>query len=71
MQPTAARSPSLNFFNLATDSDNAADDFMTRNARVSGRAAPLVARSVNVRVTNAAEQDVDLHVVRQNIAPSE
>jgi hypothetical protein len=58
------------FSHAPTDRDDSANDLMTRDARV-GRAVPLIAGSVNVRMTDAAEQNVDLHVVRQNIATSE
>src|SRR5438270_9594218 len=58
----------LESFDLATDGHDAADDFMTRNTRVGRGASPFVTRSMNVRVTNAAKEDVHLDVVRQNVA---
>ena len=58
------------FFHVATDRDDGADDFVTRHAR-ERRPAPLIAHGVNVGVANAAEEDVDLHVVRQRIATGE
>ena len=50
---------------VATHRDDAADDLVTRDARVDRRhgAVPLVADLVQVRVADAAEEDLELHVV--------
>ena len=45
MQPTAASSPSLNFFTSRPDLDDAADDFVTGHAGV-GRVPPHSLRAV-------------------------
>ena len=65
MHPTAARSPGLNFFTAEPDLCHAADNLVTGHARIYGRhhAAPLVARLVKIGVADAAEQNLDLHVV--------
>ena len=66
MQPTAAMSPSLNFLTALPDFDHAADDFMTGDAGIDGRHRlfPLVANQVQIGVTDAAEKNFDLNVVR-------
>ena len=53
------------------DLGDAAHNLMARNAGVNGghRVLPLVANLVEIGVTNAAEQDFDLHVVFGGIAP--
>ena len=53
-----------------TDLGYASDDLVAGNARINGlhEAAPLVARVVEVRMANAAEQNLDLHVVFRWIA---
>ena len=58
------------FFHIAADRDNATNNFVTRHARKRGP-TPFVARRVNIGVANAAEKDVDLHIVRQGIATCE
>ena len=61
MQPTPARSPTLNFVTCAADLDDAADDLVAGNHR-EDRAAPLVARLVDVGVADAAEENLDRDV---------
>jgi hypothetical protein len=65
MQPTAARSPGLNFGDRGADLGDTADDLMARDAGVDRRhdAAPFIADLVEIGVADAAEQDLDLHVV--------
>src|ERR1051326_9092679 len=58
----------LELFDFASNGHNAADDFVTRHAGINGTAAPLVACDVDVRMADSAKQDLDLHVVRQNVA---
>src|SRR5690606_3825139 len=48
---------------LCTDRRHAADDLVARHHR-KDRAAPLVARQVDVGMADAAVEDVDLHVAR-------
>ena len=61
----------LEFGDGGTDLGDAADDFMAGNAGIDGRhhAAPFVASLVEIGVTDAAEEDFDLHVVLGGIAP--
>ena len=67
MQPTAARSPSLNFVtSLPTSSPG-------RRSRGPARrdkrcCCPFVAGLVNIGVADAAEENLDLHIGRQRIA---
>ena len=53
------------------DLGDAADDLVAGNAGIDGghHAAPLVAGLVEVGVADAAEEDLDLHVVLGGIAP--
>src|ERR1043166_698275 len=59
------------FFDLTPYCHNAADDFVTRHARINGATTPFIARDVNVGMTDAAKQDVDLYVAGQNVATGE
>jgi hypothetical protein len=58
----------LEFFHVAADRHNPADNLMTRNARII-RSTPFAARRVNIGMTNAAIQDLDFDVIREWIAP--
>ena len=69
-QPTAARSPALNFVTLGADAADPADDLVARDTGID-RALPLVAGGVQVGVADAAVQDVDLDVARQRLAAVE
>ncbi len=53
-----------------TDLSHPPDDFMAGNARINGRhqSAPLIAGLVEVGVADAAEENLDLHVVFGGIA---
>ena len=64
MQPTAARSPGLNFGDGRADFGDTPDDLMAGDNRVDGghELAPLVADRMKIGVADAAEQDFDLHV---------
>ena len=55
------------FLNGVANTGHSADDFMTRHARIN-RIVPLVAGLVNVGVTNATEQNIDLDVRRSGFA---
>ena len=57
----------LEFFHVATNCNDAPNDLVTGHAGIR-RSAPLIARGVNIGMANAAEEDVDLYVVRQWIA---
>ena len=57
----------LEFFDLHASFGYASDDFMAGHARIGG-ALPFVADDVQVRVADAAEKNLDLHVVRAGIA---
>ena len=70
MQPTPARSPTLNFVTLAPTLRHPAHDLVAGHHREDG-AAPLVAGLVDVGVADAAVEDVDLHVVRAHLAAVE
>ena len=61
----------LEFGYGGADLGDAADDLMAGNAGVDGGhdAAPLIAGLVEVGVADAAEEDLDLHVVLGGIAP--
>ena len=59
------------FFHVPSDRDHTTDNLMAGHARIRGGAAPFITRGVNVRVANAAEQNVDLDIVRQRIAARE
>ena len=63
--------PGLELRDCGADFGDAANDFMSRNNRVRGRHefAPLITHRVEIGVTNAAEQNFDLHVVFGWIAP--
>jgi len=65
MQPTAAISPSLNFF-AWSDFRNPSNELMPRNAGISG-ARSLVSCRVNVGVAHSAVDDVYLNVFRTRI----
>ena len=60
-QPTAARSPALNFLTPLPTDTHAADDLVPGHDGIY-RALPLVARDVQVGMAHAAEEDVDLDV---------
>lgn len=53
----------------AADPGDPADDFMTGHARVTFRAGRIVAGGVQVRVTDTAEQDLDLDIGGGGFAP--
>ena len=55
---------------LAPHLDHPSDDLMTGHARVS-RAAPFISGDVQVRVTNPAEKDFNLHIPRRWITTLE
>ena len=57
----------LELLHVASHFHHAPDDFMTRHAGVSSCAAPFVASDMNVRVTNSAEKDLDLDIIRCRI----
>lgn len=65
MQPTAARSANLELRDIGADIHHSAYDLMPRHARVNGRhhLLPLVADLVEIGMTDAAEENLDLHVV--------
>jgi len=67
MQPTAARSPGLNFVTPRTDFDDPAQDFVTRHARIR-RAMPFVADNMHIRMADAAKKDLDLNIQRPGLA---
>ena len=52
----------LELLHFRADLGHAADDFMSRYAGVSG-ALPFVAHRVNIRVADAAKEDLDLNVM--------
>ena len=52
----------------ATDGNDAADDLVTGHRRIK-RVLPLVAGGVDVRMADAAIEDLDLHIVRARVAP--
>jgi hypothetical protein len=58
----------MKIFNFAPDSRHVADDFMTGNARIVC-ATPFTAGGVDIRMANAAEENVDLDIVRAGITP--
>ena len=62
MQPTAARSPGLNFFTRRADAGHAPDHFVARHAGISCP-APFIADDVDIRVADAAKKNLDLHVM--------
>jgi hypothetical protein len=68
MQPTAARSPCLNLRTLRPHFHNTPDNLVTRHAGIM-RVAPFVAHPVQVRVTDAAREDLELDVVWRWLAP--
>ena len=51
-----------------SDSAHATDDLVARDDRIRRAAAPFVAHHVQVGMTNAAVQDLDLHVAVGQIA---
>jgi methyl coenzyme M reductase alpha subunit len=67
MQPTAARSPSLNFLHARTGLGHAPDDFVSRHAGIS-RAIPFVARLMHIGVADAAIKDLDFDLIRAGVA---
>ena len=70
-QATDARKVAqLELGDCGTDLGDPADDLVARHARVNRghRAVPLVASIVKIGVTDAAEEDLDLHVVLRRIA---
>ena len=66
MQPTAARSPSLNLVTALADPDDAPNDFMTGNAGIHGghNHLPFVANLVEIGVADSAEENLDLDILR-------
>ena len=54
--------------NLRTDGGNAADNLVPRQGGIEG-VVPIVADLVQVRMTDAAVEDVDRDIVRSQIAP--
>src|SRR5262249_2248794 len=61
----------LEFFYVATGRHDTSDNFVTGHARISCCSAPFISRSVNVRMANAAKENVDLYAVGQWIAARE
>ena len=59
MTPMAAMSPALNFLDGASHCGHAAHDLMAGNHGID-RVAPLVARHVQVRVADAAVENLDI-----------
>ena len=59
--------PDLEIRHLVTDSDDTADDLVTRNRRVE-RVLPFVTGRVQIGMAHAAEKNLDLNVVRPGIA---
>jgi hypothetical protein len=61
----------LELGNCGPNLGDAADNLVPRNAWIDGRhhAAPLIARLVKIGVADAAEENLDLHVVVGGIAP--
>jgi hypothetical protein len=53
----------LELLNLRADFCDAPDDFMARDARIR-RAVPFITDGMHVRMTDAAKQNLDLHLVR-------
>ena len=67
----AADRGQIAFFEIvhaAAYSRHASDDLVARHARIR-RAAPFTARGVQIGVTHAAEENVDLDIVRGRLAP--
>ncbi|HEX8897280.1 MAG TPA: hypothetical protein VF751_01165, partial [Chthoniobacterales bacterium] len=58
------------FFHVAPDFDDAADDLVAGHARILG-AAPLAARRMQIGMANAAKKNVDLDIARAGIAAIE
>lgn len=58
----------LELRDLGTDLGYATDDLVSGNTGVRG-ICPLVARGMQVGVTDAAEQDLDLYVVWAGLPP--
>jgi hypothetical protein len=58
------------FFDLTPDFNDAAGDFVSRHAGVSG-AAPFPASSVDVGMANATKEDFDLDIGRPGITAIE
>jgi hypothetical protein len=52
---------------VVTDGGDASDDLMPRNDWID-RLSPFVARHVQIGVTDAAVEDLDLDIVRANVA---
>lgn len=59
------------FLYLAPNLDHAPNDLMTGHARVSRAAAPFISHDMQVRVTNPAEKNFNLHIRRRRITPLE
>ena len=53
----------LKCFDVRADLHNATDNFVSRHARIR-RAVPFVAGDVDIRVADAAIQNLNLHIVR-------
>ena len=66
--PNSGEITALETRDLIPDRGDAADDFVTRNHRVN-RLAPLVTCHMDVRVANAAIQNLDFDIVRPEVAP--
>jgi len=62
--------PHLEFRDLRADPGHPAHDLVPRHHRIDGP-FPLAAHGVEVRMADAAEEDLDLHVVRAGIAAVE
>jgi hypothetical protein len=62
--------PLLERRDLPADLDHPADDLVSGNQRID-RPLPLAPGGVEVRMADAAEEDLDLHVVRTGIAAVE
>jgi hypothetical protein len=69
-QPTPARSPILNVFTAGPTLNDRTDDFMTRH-HGKNRAAPFVARLMNIRVADAAVSGRNERVMRADFTPLE
>jgi len=68
--PHAHQIPGFPRRDSAPDRFHPADDFVPRNLRVLAR-APLAAHGVEVRVTDSAVHDADVHVVGAHVATLE
>ena len=70
MTPMAAMSPTLNFVDGVADGGDAADDLVAGNHGIDG-VAPLVAGHVQVRVADAAVENLDGDFGRAGFAAAE